>query len=91
MDYAQEQLLVIMTTTLSLLTAWSWNSVLQQYIHEYYGSSLRISVIAALSVTLITFLLVKWLLINFKIREKRVDKVHKTTLKNYVIESLKNN
>ncbi len=86
-DYMQEQLMVILTTTLSLLTAWSWNSVLQQYVDQYYGRSLSTRVLAAIIVTIVTFMLINWLLNHFKLHEHRVSRVHKADLKNYVIDA----
>ncbi len=85
-DYMQEQLMVILTTTLSLLTAWSWNSVLQQYIDQYYGRSLSTRVLSAVLVTIITFLLINWLLRNFRLHEKKLARVRRIDLKNYVID-----
>ena len=84
-DYMQEQLMVILTTTLSLLTAWSWNSVLQQYVDQYYGRSLSTRVLAAIVVTIITFLLINWLLNHFRLHEEKLKKVRRTDLKHYVV------
>nr|QBK87133.1 MAG: hypothetical protein LCMAC201_00350 [Marseillevirus LCMAC201] len=84
-DYMQEQLMVILTTTLSLLTAWSWNSVLQQYIDQYYGRSLSTRVLSAVLITIITFLLINWLLRHFRLYEKKLARVQRTNLTNYVI------
>ena len=83
-DYLQEQLMVILTTTLSLLTAWSWNSVLQQYIDQYYGRSLSTRMLSAVIVTIITFLLINWLLRHFQLHEHKLESVNRTTLKNYI-------
>ena len=86
-DYTQEQLLVILTTTLSLLTAWSWNSVLQQYLDQYYGRSLSTRLLAAVLVTIVTFLIINWLLNHIGVREKQVDRVRKTHLRDYVLDA----
>lgn len=86
-DYTQEQLLVILTTTLSLLTAWSWNSVLQQYLDQYYGRSLSTRVLAAVLVTIVTFLIINWLLNHIGVREKHVDRVRKTHLRDYILDA----
>ena len=80
----QEQLMVIMTTTLSLLTAWSWNSVLQQYIDQYYGRGLSTRLLFAVIITVITFLLVNWLLSSMKINEQDMDDVRKMELNHYI-------
>lgn len=85
-NYFQEQLMVILTTTLSLLTAWSWNSVLQQYLDQYYGRSLSTRVLAAVVVTIITFLIINWLLGH--IQQDQLDRVQKTNLGNYVIDTV---
>lgn len=91
-DYKQEQLLVVFTTTLSLLTAWSWNSVLQQYISEYYDNSLSTHVLAAVIISITTFLLIDWLLKHMDIREKELNTVSKANnLSNYVVEGLRLN
>ena len=86
-DYRQEQLMVIITTTLSLLTAWSWNSVLQQYIDQYYGRSLSTRVLSAVVITTITFLLISWLLKHFQINEQELKTVQKAKLAHYVTEN----
>lgn len=88
-DYKQEQLLVVLTTTFSLLTAWSWNSVLQQYISEYYDNSLSTHVLSAVIVSIITFLLIDWLLKHMDIRKKELDAVQNSDLTGYVIKGLK--
>ena len=75
----QEQLIVILTTTLSLLTAWSWNSVLQQYIDQYYGRSLSTRMLSAVVVTVITFLLINWLLRHFPLVPNKLAHVTNTT------------
>ena len=85
-DYKQEQLMVILTTTLSLLTAWSWNSVLQQYIDQYYGRSLSTRVLSAVVITVITFLLINWLLKHFQLHTDKLKKVRRTDLTAYVID-----
>lgn len=85
-NYFQEQLMVILTTTLSLLTAWSWNSVLQQYLDQYYGRSLSTRVLAAVIVTIVTFLIINWLLGH--IQQDQLDRVQKINLGNYVIDTV---
>lgn len=87
-NYFQEQLMVILTTTLSLLTAWSWNSVLQQYLDQYYGRSLSTRVLAAVIVTIVTFLIINWLLGH--IQQDQLDRVQKINLGNYVIDTVQN-
>ena len=86
-DYTQEQLMVILTTTLSLLTAWSWNSVLQQYLDQYYGRSLSTRVLAAVVITIITFLLINWLLKH--IRGDQLQQVKNVNLTDYVVKTSK--
>lgn len=86
-DYTQEQLMVILTTTLSLLTAWSWNSVLQQYLDQYYGRSLSTRVLAAIVITIITFLLINWLLKH--IRGDQLQQVKNVNLTDYVVKTSK--
>lgn len=83
-DYMQEQLVVILTTTLSLLTAWSWNSVLQQYVDQYYGRSLSTRVLFAIMISVITFLLINWLLRSFTLHEDKLKKAKRTVLADYV-------
>ena len=80
--------MVILTTTLSLLTAWSWNSVLQQYLDQYYGRSLSTRVLAAVIVTIVTFLIINWLLGH--IQQDQLDRVQKINLGNYVIDTVQN-
>ena len=87
-NYFQEQLMVILTTTLSLLTAWSWNSVLQQYLDQYYGRSLSTRVLTAVIVTIVTFLIINWLLGH--IQQDQLDRVQKINLGNYVIDTVQN-
>ena len=87
-NYFQEQLMVILTTTLSLLTAWSWKSVLQQYLDQYYGRSLSTRVLAAVIVTIVTFLIINWLLGH--IQQDQLDRVQKINLGNYVIDTVQN-
>jgi len=85
----QEQLMVILTTTLSLLTAWSWNSVLQQYVDQYYGRSLSTRVLAAVIVTVITFVLINWLLNHFKLHRKKINHAKNANLTNYTVKASK--
>lgn len=87
-NYMQEQLIVILTTTLSLLTAWSWNSVLQQYIDEYYGRNIGTTLIFAVIVTIVTFLLVNWLLKHI-VREEKLKNVKNIDLTEYVRNGIK--
>jgi len=83
-DYMKEQFVVILTTTLSLITAWSWNLVYQQYMDEYYGHTLGTRVIFATIILIITFFLINWLLQNFKLHEQKLAKVRRSDLKSYV-------
>ncbi len=83
----QEQLMVILTTTLSLLTAWSWNSVLQQYVDQYYGRSLSTRVLFAVIVSVITFLLINWLLKHFTLHEGKLKKARRTMMVDYVSDA----
>jgi len=86
--YLQEQIVVIITTTLSLLTAWSWNSVLTEFINVYYGKNVKTLLFTALFITIITFLFVNFILKNFRIKYKNVNKVKRAELKNYVIDGM---
>lgn len=79
-----EQIVVILTTTLSLLTAWSWNSVLQQYVTEYYGNSLQTRLGVAAFITLLTFLLISWLIKSFDAKEENLNKIKRAHLTDYV-------
>lgn len=85
----QEQLMVILTTTLSLLTAWSWNSVIQQYVDQYFGRSLSTRLLSAIIITIITFIMINWLLNHFKDKPEKIDNIKKTKevsdLSNYVL------
>ena len=80
----REQLMVILTTTLSLLTAWSWNSVLQQYVDQYYGRSLGTRTLFAVVITIITFLLINLLLSHFELHEQKLRKANRAVLRDYV-------
>ena len=88
-NYMQEQLIVILTTTLSLLTAWSWNSVFQQYIDYYYGRSIGTTLIFAIIITIVTFLLVHWLL-TYLIKKEKLEHVKNANLTEYVRNGIKN-
>jgi hypothetical protein len=84
-DLLQEQILVILTTVFSLLMAWSWNSVLKQFLEEYYGRTLQVRVLSALIITIITFSLLCWILKNFNIKEEGIEKVKKANnIRHYV-------
>lgn len=76
-DYIQEQIVVLLTTTLSLLTAWSWNSVLQEYLEKYYDKSLKTRILAAVIVTIATFTLISWILNYFQLHEDRLARARK--------------
>ena len=85
----QEQLMVILTTTLSLLTAWSWNSVVQQYVDQYFGRSLSTRLLCAIIITIITVLMINWLLNHFKDKPEKIENIKKTLeisdLSNYIL------
>lgn len=88
-DFSKEQLIVILTTTLSLLTAWSWNSVLQKYIETYHNKTLSTTIIVAIGITVITFILINSLLNYLQVKKENIKEVQKTRLSNYVIESMR--
>jgi len=83
-DYMQEQLLVILTTTLSLLTAWAWNSALQQYVDQYYGRSLSTRLLLAVVITIVTIIMINWVLKNFRLEANKTKKAERSELKNYI-------
>ncbi len=58
--------------------------MLQQYIDKYYGRSLSTRVLYAVMVTIITFVLINWLLNHFQLHERKMKKVYKADLTNYV-------
>ena len=61
-NYYQEQFMVILTTILALLTAWAWNDVLKQYLHDYYGNGITVRTIFAIVMTVASLLLLNWVL-----------------------------
>ena len=78
------------TTTLSLLTAWSWNNLLAEFINVYYGKNVKTLLITAIFITTLTFLFINYILTNFRINYKNVNKVERVQLKNYVIDGMCN-
>lgn len=64
--YMKEQLLIVVSTTLSLLTAWSWNAVLQQYVTEHYGGSIEVRLLLAVVVTIAALILINAVLRSFE-------------------------
>lgn len=84
-SYINEQLVVIATTTLSLLTAWAWNSVVQEYLTVYHSSSLNAKILYAAIITVLTLVFINWLLNTFEIGNEKLKKVINTTdLTSYV-------
>ena len=72
----QEQILLILITILTLLTAWSWNSFLQSFIKTYYNDNLPTKFIFAIIISIITFSSIMWL-IKYVIKyEKRIEKIN---------------
>ena len=83
MDGIGEELLVILSTVLSLLTAWSWRTVLQ-YIEAYYGYGFKGSLFVAVLLTVVTLLLINWMIRNLNLQKEKIDKVRRTILSTYV-------
>lgn len=81
MDFRSEQLIVILTTVLSLLTAWAWDSLLRSIVLRYYGNNLSIKFVYALIITMITYYIINRYL-HFSTREK-LQKVKKCNITNY--------
>ena len=88
-DIAKEQLLVILTTTLSLLTAWSWNDLINLYIDKYHDRSLRTKFIIAIFITFATFILINWLMNVIEVEKRKMKKLKKSDLTEYVMEGYK--
>jgi len=87
-DLMQEQLVIILTTTLTLLTAWAWNSVFQQYLDQFYGKNLHVKTIYAISITIITFILISWLFQHFNLAKKPVEKKRGNNTTKYVLDAI---
>lgn len=79
-----EQLIVILTTTLSLLTAWSWDAALQKYVGQYYGDSLTTKIITAIVITAVTFIVIGWLLHYLKIKRENIEHTKRAHLTHYI-------
>ena len=60
-DQKQEQILLIFTTVVSLLTAWTWSDFTQTYIKTYFGKSLSTSFLIALVTTILLFMSISWI------------------------------
>ena len=102
MKIRQEQLLIIITTTVALLTAWSWNDFFREFIQTYYGNSLSISFLVAITTSIIMFLFINWVLehLDYEKRDIEIfDDFVDTYLQNYtyhkpkdkkIIEELEN-
>jgi len=61
MDTLSGQLILIISTTTTLLTAWAWDKVIRQYLKTYHNIGLdnfKSNLIAAIIITILTFLIV---------------------------------
>lgn len=93
MKIKQEQLLIIITTTIALLTAWSWNNFFREFIETYYGNSLSISFLVAITTSMILFFFINWVLehLNYDTKDiSIVDEFIDKYLQNYKYQQTKN-
>lgn len=65
-DQKQEQILIIFTTVVSLITAWTWSDFTQMYIKTYFGRSLSTSFLIALVTTILLFMSISWIFRHLK-------------------------
>lgn len=77
MNFKQEQLIVIFTTVVSLITAWSWNNFFQEYIKTYYGNSLSTNFLVAVITTIIMFYALNWTLRHMDYDKDTMEKMEK--------------
>jgi uncharacterized membrane protein YedE/YeeE len=84
-DYKTEQIIVIITTVLSLITAGVWSEVLESLFEIYLGNKIKYKIIFAVVLSVITVYLVDWLVSNTDlITPEKKEKLRHSKISNYV-------
>ena len=74
MNLKQEQILLIFTTVISLLTSWTWNNFFSTYINVYFGTSLSTTFLVAVFTTLALFAYIQWIFRHLTMNDKNDNK-----------------
>jgi hypothetical protein len=84
-DYKTEQIVVIITTVLSLITAGVWSEVLEIMFENYLSNDIRYKIVFAVLLSILTVYLVDWLVTNTDIiTPEKKEKLRHSKISNYI-------
>lgn len=68
-NYKMDQLMVIVTSVLSLITAGIWSEIMESFFEKYFNNGMGLKLVYAVAITIVTVYLIDWL-----VKTKQVNK-----------------